>query len=154
MSVKVGDPAPNFKLPTDGGKTLSMEELKGKNVVLYFYPKDDTPGCTREACSFRDNLPKFSSKDATILGVSRDSSESHDQFKAKYELPFTLVSDVDGKLSEGYGVWIERERDGKKSMGMNRSTFLIDKKGVIRKEWRGVNVDGHSEEVLAAINAL
>ena len=154
MSVKVGDPAPNFKLPTDGGKTLSMEELKGKNVVLYFYPKDDTPGCTREACSFRDNLPKFSSKDATILGVSRDSSESHDQFKAKYQLPFTLVSDVDGKLSEDYGVWVERERDGKKSMGMNRSTFLIDKKGVIRKEWRGVNVDGHSEEVMAAINAL
>jgi len=92
MSVKVGDLAPNFKLPTDGGKTLSMGELKGKNVVLYFYPKDDTPGCTREACSFRDNLPKFSSKDATILGVSRDSSESHDQFKAKYQLPFTLVS--------------------------------------------------------------
>jgi peroxiredoxin Q/BCP len=154
MSVKVGDPAPNFKLPTDGGKTLSMEDLKGKNVVLYFYPKDDTPGCTREACSFRDNLPKFSSMDATILGVSRDSSQSHDEFKAKYQLPFTLVSDVDGKLSEGYGVWVERERDGKKSMGMNRSTFLIDKKGVIRKEWRGVNVDGHSEEVLAAVTAL
>ena len=154
MSVKVGDPAPNFKLPTDGGKMLSMNDLKGKNVVLYFYPKDDTPGCTREACSFRDNLPKFSSKDATILGVSRDSGESHDQFKAKYQLPFTLVSDVDGKLSEGYGVWVERERDGKKSMGINRSTFLIDKKGVIRKEWRGVNVDGHSEEVLAALNAL
>lgn len=154
MSVKVGDPAPDFKLPTDGGKTLSMKDLKGKNVVLYFYPKDDTPGCTREACSFRDNLPKFSSKDATILGVSRDSAESHDQFKAKFQLPFTLVSDVDGKLSEGYGVWVERERDGKKSMGINRSTFLIDKTGVIRKEWRGVNVDGHSEEVLAAINAL
>jgi len=154
MSVKVGDLAPNFKLPTDGGKTLSMGELKGKNVVLYFYPKDDTPGCTLEACSFRDNLPKFSSKDATILGVSRDSSESHDQFKAKHQLPFTLVSDVDGKLSEGYGVWVERERDGKKSMGINRSTFLIDKLGVIRREWRGVSVDGHSEEVLAAINAL
>jgi peroxiredoxin Q/BCP len=154
MSVKVGDRAPDFKLPTDGGKTLSMSDLKGKNVVLYFYPKDDTPGCTREACSFRDNLPKFNSKNATILGVSRDSSESHDQFKAKYQLPFALVSDVDGKLSEDYGVWVERERDGKKSMGMNRSTFLIDKTGVIRKEWRGVNVDGHSEEVLAAINAL
>jgi thioredoxin-dependent peroxiredoxin len=154
MSIKVGDLAPNFELPTDGGKTLSMGELKGKNVVLYFYPKDDTPGCTREACSFRDNLPKFSSKDATILGVSRDSGESHDQFKAKYELPFTLVSDVDGKLSEDYGVLVERERDGKKSIGINRSTFLIDKKGIVRKEWRGVNVDGHSEEVLAAINSL
>ena len=154
MSIKVGDQAPDFKLPTDGGKTLSMQDLRGQNVVLYFYPKDDTPGCTREACSFRDNLPKFSSKDATILGVSRDSSESHDQFKAKFQLPFTLVSDVDGKLSEGYGVWVERERDGKKSMGINRSTFLIDKTGVVRKEWRGVNVDGHSEEVLAAIGEL
>ena len=154
MSIKIGDPAPDFKLPTDGGKTLSMQDLKGQNVVLYFYPKDDTPGCTREACSFRDNLPRFSSKDATILGVSRDSSESHDQFKAKFQLPFTLVSDVDGKLSEGYGVWVERERDGKKFMGINRSTFLIDKKGIVRKEWRGVNVDGHSEEVLAAIGEL
>ena len=131
-----------------------MGDLKGKNVVLYFYPKDDTPGCTREACSFRDNLPKFSAMDATIVGVSRDSSESHDAFKAKFQLPFPLVSDVDGKLSEGYGVWVERERDGKKFFGINRSTFLIDKAGVIRREWRGVNVDGHSEEILAAVNAL
>lgn len=154
MSIKVGDVAPNFDLPTDGVNTLSMQSLRGKNVVLYFYPKDDTPGCTREACSFRDNLPHFSSKDATILGVSRDSSESHDQFKSKYQLPFTLVSDVDGKLSEAYGVWVERERDGKKSMGINRSTFLIDKSGIVRREWRGVNVDGHTEEVLAAINEL
>ena len=147
-------PVPDFQVASTGGKTFKLSEHKGKPLMIYFYPKDDTPGCTREACSFRDNLPKFSSKDATILGVSRDSSESHDQFKAKYQLPFTLVSDVDGKLSEGYGVWVERERDGKKSMGINRSTFLIDKKGVIRKEWRGVNVDGHSEEVLTAINAL
>ena len=154
MSVQVGDKAPDFNLPTDGGKSLSMGDLKGKNVVLYFYPKDDTPGCTREACSFRDNLPKFSAMDATIVGVSRDSSESHDAFKAKFQLPFPLVSDVDGKLSEGYGVWVERERDGKKFFGINRSTFLIDKAGVIRREWRGVNVDGHSEEILAAVNAL
>ena len=154
MNIKIGDIAPDFELPTDGGKTLSMKDLRGKNVVLYFYPKDDTPGCTREACSFRDNFPHFGSKNATILGVSRDSGESHDQFKSKYQLPFTLVSDLDGKLCEAYGVWVERERDGKKSMGVNRSTFLIDKTGVVRKEWRGVNVDGHSEEVLAAINAL
>jgi thioredoxin-dependent peroxiredoxin len=154
MSVKVGDKAPSFKLPADSGKTLSSEDLKGTNVVLYFYPKDDTPGCTREACSFRDNLPKFDSNDAIILGVSPDSSESHDQFKAKHQLPFTLISDVDGKLAEDYGVWVERERDGKKTKGVNRSTFLIDKSGVVRKEWRGVNVDGHSEEVLAAISAL
>ena len=154
MSVQVGDKAPDFNLPTDGGKSLSMGDLKGKNVVLYFYPKDDTPGCTREACSFRDNLPKFSAMDATIVGVSSDSSESHDAFKAKFQLPFPLVSDVDGKLSEGYGVWVERERDGKKFFGINRSTFLIDKAGVIRREWRGVNVDGHSEEILAAVNAL
>ena len=154
MTLAVGDPAPAFTLPDEAGEPVSLADFKGKKVVIYFYPKDDTPGCTREACSFRDNLPKFSSKDATILGVSRDSSESHDQFKAKFQLPFTLVSDVDGKLSEGYGVWVERERDGKKSMGINRSTFLIDKTGVVRKEWRGVNVDGHSEEVLAAIGEL
>jgi peroxiredoxin Q/BCP len=154
MSIKVGAPAPDFNLSTDGGKKLSMKDLKGKNVVLYFYPKDDTPGCTREACAFRDNLPKFDTKDATIVGVSKDSSESHDAFKAKFQLPFPLVADTDGKLCEAYGVWGERERDGKKFMGINRSTFLIDKTGVIRKEWRGVNPDGHAEEVLQAIQAL
>jgi len=154
MTIKIGSPAPDFTLPTDGGKKISLKDLKGKNVVLYFYPKDDTPGCTREACAFRDNLPKFTSSDATVIGVSRDSGESHDQFKAKYQLPFTLASDVDGKLSEAFGAWGERERDGKKTMGMIRSTFLIDKKGVVRKEWRNVNVDGHAEEVLNAVKTL
>lgn len=154
MSVTVGDFAPKFTLPTDGGKTLSMSDLAGRNVVLYFYPKDDTPGCTREACAFRDNLPKFDSKDAVILGVSRDDADSHDQFKSKYQLPFTLLSDAEGKLCSDYGVLVEREKDGKKSLGVNRSTFLIDKAGRIRKEWRGVNVDGHADEVLAAIAAL
>ena len=154
MSIKVGNPVPDFTLPTDGGKKISLKDLKGKNVVLYFYPKDDTPGCTREACAFRDNLPKFTSSDATVIGVSRDSGESHDQFKAKYQLPFTLASDADGKLSEAFGAWGERERDGKKTMGMIRSTFLIDKKGVVRKEWRNVNVDGHAEEVLNAVKTL
>lgn len=154
MTIKIGNPAPDFTLPTDGGKKISLKDLKGKNVVLYFYPKDDTPGCTREACAFRDNLPKFTSSDATVIGVSRDSGESHDQFKAKYQLPFTLASDVDGKLSEAFGAWGERERDGKKTMGMIRSTFLIDKKGVVRKEWRNVNVDGHAEEVLNAVKTL
>jgi len=154
MSVKVGGPAPDFNLATDGGKKLSMKDLKGKNVVLYFYPNDDTPGCTREACAFRDNLPKFDTKNATVIGVSKDSSESHDAFKAKFQLPFTLVSDTDGKLCEAYGVWVERERDGKKSMGINRSTFLIDKTGTIRKEWRAVNPDGHADEVLAALQSI
>src|SRR5580700_395433 len=118
--LKEGSVAPDFTLPSSTGKDVSLRALRGKKVVLYFYPKDDTPGCTREACSFRDNLPKFSSKDATILGVSPDSSESHDQFKAKHQLPFTLVSDTNGKLAEDYGVWVERERDGKKSKGINR----------------------------------
>jgi peroxiredoxin Q/BCP len=154
MSITVGEKAPDFNLPTDGGKTISMADLQGKNVVLYFYPRDDTPGCTREACAFRDNLPNFTAIDGVILGVSKDSGESHDAFKAKFELPFTLVSDEDGSLCESYGVWVERERDGKKFMGVNRSTFLIDKTGVVRKEWRGVDVDGHAEEVLAAAKAI
>ncbi len=154
MSITVGEKAPDFNLPTDGGKTISMADLQGKNVVLYFYPRDDTPGCTREACAFRDNLPNFTAIDGVILGVSKDSGESHDAFKAKFDLPFTLVSDEDGSLCESYGVWVERERDGKKSMGVNRSTFLIDKTGVVRKEWRGVNVDGHAEEVLEAVKAI
>ncbi len=154
MSVKVGDLAPKFELPTDGGKTLSMDDLKGKNVVLYFYPKDDTPGCTMEACSFRDNLPKFSSMDATILGVSRDSSESHDQFKSKYQLPFTLVSDTDGSICEAYGNWIEKSMYGKKYMGIDRSTFLVAKDGTLANVWRKVSVTNHVKEVLAAAVAL
>ncbi len=108
MSIEPGDKAPAFTLPTDGGGTVSLAKLKGKTVILYFYPKDDTPGCTKEACGFRDNFPKFAKSDAVVIGVSKDSVKRHDNFKAKYKLPFTLAADVDGKVCEAYGVWVEK----------------------------------------------
>ena len=154
MAVKVGDKAPDFNLPADGGGTLSLKALKGKTVVLYFYPKDDTSGCTAEACAFRDALPDFSKVKAEIVGVSRDPVASHDKFKTKYDLPFPLASDVDGKVCQAYGVWVEKSMYGKKYMGIERSTFLIDGKGVVRELWRKVKVPGHPEEVLAAAEAL
>jgi len=154
MTLPIGQPAPAFTMPTDGGGSVSLKDLRGKKVVLYFYPKDDTPGCTKEACGFRDTLPDFSSVDAVIIGVSRDSVAKHDKFKAKYELPFTLASDEDGKTSKAYGTWVEKSMYGKKYMGLDRSTFLIDEAGVLRAEWRKVKVPGHVEEVLAAAKAL
>lgn len=150
MSVEVGDKAPDFTLPADGGGKVSLEALKGKTVVLYFYPKDDTSGCTAEACAFRDSLPDFSKVKAEIIGISRDSVASHDKFKRKYKLPFPLASDEDGKVCQAYGVWVEKSMYGKKYMGIERATFLIDAKGVVRKVWRKVKVDGHADEVLAA----
>lgn len=152
--LKEGDKAPDFSAATDGGGKLKLSSLKGKNVVLYFYPKDDTPGCTTEACGFRDNLPKFGKVDAEIIGVSKDSTKSHDKFKAKYELPFTLVSDEDGAICEAYGTWVEKSMYGRKYMGIDRATFLIDKKGMLRHLWRKVKVTGHVDEVLAAVKAL
>jgi peroxiredoxin Q/BCP len=154
MSVAVGDRAPDFTLPTDGGGEVSLKALKGKKLVVYFYPKDDTPGCTREACAFRDSLPDFSKIEATILGVSKDSVASHDNFKTKFELPFPLASDADGKVCDAYGAWVEKSTYGKKYMGIERSTFLIDEKGVIRHIWRKVKVDGHAEDVLKAAEEL
>jgi len=154
MTLPIGQPAPAFTMPTDGGGSVSLKDLRGKKVVLYFYPKDDTPGCTKEACGFRDTLRDFSSVDAVIIGVSRDSVAKHDKFKAKYELPFTLASDEDGKTSKAYGTWVEKSMYGKKYMGLDRSTFLIDEAGVLRAEWRKVKVPGHVEEVLAAAKAL
>jgi peroxiredoxin Q/BCP len=139
---------------TDSGGKLSLKSLKGRKVVLYFYPRDDTPGCTTEACGFRDNLPDFSKIDAEIVGVSRDTVAKHDKFKAKYDLPFVLASDEDGAVCEAYGVWVEKNMYGKKNMGIQRSTFLIDEKGVIRNVWRKVKVKDHVEEVLAAARAL
>jgi peroxiredoxin Q/BCP len=149
-----GDRAPGFKAPTDGDGTADLAKLKGKNVVLYFYPKDDTPGCTTEACGFRDNLPAFDKIDAVVLGVSRDPVKKHDKFKEKYELPFTLVSDEDGKITEAYGTWVEKKNYGRTYMGIERSTFLIDKKGIIRRVWRKVRVKGHVEEVLDAVKEI
>lgn len=152
--IDIGDKLPDFTLPTDGGGSVSSSGLKGKIVVLYFYPKDDTPGCTKEACAFRDNLPDFSKLDCVILGVSRDDGASHDKFKSKFSLNFPLVSDADGKLCEAFGVWKLRNMYGKEFMGIERSTFLIDGEGTVRKAWRKVNVDGHVDEVMKEVQAL
>ncbi len=154
MSVEIGKPAPAFTMPTDGGGKVSLAALKGKSVVLYFYPKDDTSGCTKEACGFRDAMPDFSKIDATIVGVSKDSVASHDRFKAKYDLPFILASDTDTEVTEKYGAWVEKSMYGRKYMGIERATFLIDGKGVVRGIWRKVKVPGHVEEVLKAVQAL
>lgn len=154
MSVNEGDKAPAFSMSTDGGGTVSLKDMKGKAVVLYFYPKDSTPGCTKEACGFRDLMPDFSNVDAEIIGVSKDSVKRHDNFKAKYELPFLLASDEDGDVCERYGVWVEKSMYGKKFMGIERATFLIDGKGKVRKVWRKVKVAGHVEDVLEAVKAL
>ena len=154
MTIEAGDKAPEFTMATDGGGKLSLKSLRGRKVVLYFYPRDDTPGCTTEACGFRDSLPDFSKVDAEIVGVSRDGVAKHDKFKAKYDLPFALAADEDGAVCEAYGVWVEKNMYGKKSMGIQRSTFLIDEKGVVRNVWRKVKVKGHVEEVLAAAQAL
>ena len=154
MNVNEGDKAPEFTMPTDGGGSVSLKDMKGKAVVLYFYPKDSTPGCTKEACGFRDLMPDFSKVDAEIIGVSRDSVKRHDNFKAKYELPFLLASDEDGKVCESYGVWVEKSMYGKKFMGIERATFLIDGKGKVQKVWRKVKVAGDAEEVLEAARAL
>ncbi|HYJ59646.1 MAG TPA: thioredoxin-dependent thiol peroxidase [Methyloceanibacter sp.] len=154
MSFDVGDKAPDFTLPADGGGTVSLKALKGKPVVLYFYPKDDTSGCTAEACAFRDALPDFSKVKAQIVGISRDSVASHDKFKKKYGLTFPLASDEDGKVCQAYGVWAEKSMYGRKYMGIERTTFLIDGKGVVRGVWRKVKVPGHADEVIAAARAL
>jgi peroxiredoxin Q/BCP len=150
----VGDRAPDFTLPTDGGGAIKLSDLKGKTVVLYFYPKDDTPGCTKEACGFSDSLPNFSKLKAEIIGVSRDTAASHDKFKKKYGLKFRLGSDADGKVSDAYGTWVEKSMYGRTYMGMERATYLIDGKGIIRQIWRKVKVPGHVEEVMAAAKAL
>jgi thioredoxin-dependent peroxiredoxin len=154
MSVDAGDKAPAFKMATDDGGEVSLASLKGRPVVLYFYPKDDTPGCTKEACGFQEALPDFSKVDAAIIGVSRDSIARHKNFKSKYGLNFTLGSDEDGSVCESYGVWKEKKNYGRTYMGIERSTFLIDGKGVIRNVWRKVKVNGHVDEVLEAVKAL
>ena len=154
MSIEIGDKAPDFTLSTDGNGKVTLSKLRGQKVVLYFYPKDDTTGCTAEACGFRDSFPKFGRIEAAVIGISKDSVASHDKFKKKYELPFMLGSDSDGKVCEAYGVWVEKSMYGRKYMGIERATFLIDEKGVIRHIWRKVKVPGHVEEVLAAVKAL
>ena len=152
--LNVGDRAPQFDLADQTGKHISLASLKGKQVVVYFYPKDDTPGCTTEACGFRDDQPKFKKMDAVVLGVSRDSVASHDKFKKKYDLNFQLGADETGKVTDDYGVWVEKSMYGKKYMGIERATYLIDGKGILRGIWRKVKVDGHVDEVLKAVKAL
>lgn len=153
MAVDIGKKAPAFKGVTAEGK-ITAADLKGANAVLYFYPKDDTPGCTIEACAFRDNLPKFKKMNAKVYGVSKDDLKSHAKFADKYELPFTLISDEDGSICEAFGTWGEKSLYGRKYMGIERATFLIDDKGVIRRIWRNVKVKGHAEEVLEEIKNL
>jgi thioredoxin-dependent peroxiredoxin len=154
MSIEPGAKAPDFTLPTDGGGKVTLSKLKGKKVVLYFYPKDDTSGCTAEACGFRDSFPNFRKIDAEVIGVSRDSVAAHDKFKKKYELPFALAADTEGKVTEAYGVWVEKSMYGRKYMGIERATFLIDEKGVVRNVWHKVKVPGHVDEVMKAVKAL
>ena len=154
MSAEEGQKAPDFTGATDGGGKLKLSELRGKPVVLYFYPKDDTPGCTTEACGFRDSAAAFKKLTAQVIGVSKDSVARHDKFKAKYELNFPLVSDEDGKVCEKYGTWIEKSLYGRKYMGIDRATFLIDKDGVVRRIWRKVKVAKHVAEVEEALKAL
>jgi len=154
MTVNPGDTAPDFTMPTDGGGTVTLSGLRGRKVVLYFYPKDDTPGCTKEASGFRDTLPDFSALEAEVIGISKDTVASHDRFKAKHGLNFRLACDADGKVCEGYGVWVEKSMYGRKYMGIERATFLIDGAGVVRRVWRKVTVPGHVEEVLQATRAL
>lgn len=154
MSVEIGSPAPDFTLPTDGGGSVTLSGLKGRTAIVYFYPKDDTSGCTKQACTFGESLPDFSAADAVIIGISKDSVASHDKFKAKYNLPFTLASDAGSDVTERYGSWVEKSMYGRKYMGIDRSTFLIDKDGVVRGVWRKVKVPGHVEEVLKAAQAL
>ena len=148
--LEVGAKAPNFKLPADGGKTIELASLKGKQVVLYFYPKDDTSGCTLEAKNFNDKLAEFARINTEIIGISADSVASHDKFKKKYDLAFPLVSDEDRTALEAYGVWVEKSMYGKKYVGIERTTVLIDKDGLVRAIWSKVKVPGHVDEVLAA----
>ncbi|MDX2102300.1 MAG: thioredoxin-dependent thiol peroxidase [Alphaproteobacteria bacterium] len=154
MSVDVGQPAPAFTMPTDGGGTVSLSDLAGKIVVLYFYPKDDTSGCTAEACDFRDNLAQFNSVGAVVIGVSKDSVASHDKFKKKHGLTFTLASDAEGETCERYGTWVQKSMYGRTYMGIDRATFLIDGTGTVRQIWRKVKVPGHVAAVKKAIDAL
>ncbi len=154
MTVKDGDQAPDFTLPTDGEGTLSLASLKGRKVVLYFYPKDDTSGCTSEAIDFRDHAQAFADANTVIVGISKDSPRSHDRFKSKHGLNFTLASDTEGTACEAYGVWVEKSMYGRKYFGIERATFLIDAEGKLARVWRKVKVKGHAGEVLAAAKAL
>ena len=152
--LQEGAKAPAFTLPLDNGEKTSLSKLKGKKVVLYFYPKDDTPGCTKEAIAFSEDIAKFKRAGAVVIGVSKDSLAKHQKFREKHGLKVDLGADEDGKVIEKYGVWVEKNMYGRKYMGIERATFLIDEKGKIAKIWRKVKVKDHAEDVLAAVKAL
>jgi peroxiredoxin Q/BCP len=151
LKLKPGDRAPDFTAATQDGTTVSLADFKGKHVILYFYPRDDTPGCTKEACAFRDEFGQFEKKNAVVLGVSTDPVKSHAKFAAKFKLPFTLLSDEEKQIVEAYGVWGEKSFMGRKYLGTHRVTFLIAPDGSIQKVWPGVKPEEHAAEVLAAI---
>ncbi len=152
--LAVGDPAPDFDLPTDGGGRASLAALKGCPFVLYFYPKDDTSGCTSEAKAFSEMKAQFEAAGAQVIGVSKDGPNSHDKFKAKHDLTLTLASDEDGAMLERYGVWVEKSMYGRKYMGVERATFLVGEDGTVKQVWRKVKVPGHVDAVLKAVRAL
>ncbi len=152
--IEPGKKAPTFTLVADDGSKVKLVDLKGSPVVLYFYPKDDTPGCTKEACSFRDRKAEIEALGAIVLGVSPDTVESHHKFRGKYDLNFRLLADPDHKVTEKYGAWREKNMYGKKSMGVQRSTYLIDADGKVAKVWQRVKVEGHDEQVLEALKEI
>ncbi len=152
MTLKIGDRAPDFTLPSDRNETIQLANLRGKKVVLYFYPKDNTPGCTREACDFRDTAAAFSALNTEIFGVSRDTAAKHQKFKEKYQLSFPLLADVDGDVCTAYGVLNKKSLWGKTFLGIERATFLIDENGMIQAMWRKVKVTGHIKQVLDELN--
>lgn len=154
MAIKVGDKAPSFKLKNQDDELISLTDFKGKKIVLYFYPKDDTPGCTKESCNFRDEFPKFGKLNAEIIGVSVDSVESHKKFTVKYKLPFDLLADDKKEIVEKYGVWKEKNMYGRKYMGIERTTFIVDEDGKIANIFAKVKVDDHNKEVMEALKVL
>jgi thioredoxin-dependent peroxiredoxin len=154
MSIGEGDKAPAFEMPASGGRTVSLKAMKGKPFVLYFYPKADTPGCTKEACAFQEALPALGKIGIEVIGVSKDAMAPIEKFAAKYKLTFPLASDKDTEVCEAYGTWVEKSMYGRKYMGIERSTFLVDAKGKIAKVWRKVSVAGHAAEVMEAAKAL
>jgi peroxiredoxin Q/BCP len=152
MTLAIGDMAPDFSLETDSGTTVTLGELKGKKVLLFFYPKDNTPGCTKEACDFRDNFSQFTQRGVLVFGISRDTAKAHSKFKEKHQLPFPLLVDTNGDVCEAYGVINKKSLFGNTFLGIQRSTFLIDENGKIRAIWRKVKVSGHAEQILDELN--
>lgn len=153
-NVQVGQPVPDFRLPASNGKNVALSDFKGKKVVIYFYPKDMTPGCTTEACDFRDLNSQFGDDNTAVLGISPDDLKSHDKFIKKHDLPFLLLSDSDHEVAEMFGVWKQKNNFGREYMGIERSTFVVDEAGTLANEWRKVKVKGHVEEVLDFVKSI